>query len=87
MKIHSILPLKGNSACREKWHVTAAKHTKLPTICTTEVRLRSVDLRNFDHFNGNSSSFQIKLAVNFVSKNVTTLTQLYGDGAVSHKPA
>ena len=22
MKIHSILPLKGNLACREKWHVT-----------------------------------------------------------------
>ena len=26
MKIHSILPLKGNSACREKWHVTPVFH-------------------------------------------------------------
>ena len=31
MKVHSILPLKGNSACREKWHVTPADlcHRKL----------------------------------------------------------
>ena len=27
MKIHSILPLKGNSACREKWHVTPVTYT------------------------------------------------------------
>ena len=27
MEIHSILPLKGNLACREKWHVTPALGT------------------------------------------------------------